>query len=495
MDNQKPDISPHLAEYYYILSKHKWIIIGSLIIMVTLTMFFTFRMKPVYRTVATIVVDEMQIKSPFSGQRIDFASYVSQTLTFNTHMKLIVSRPVLEEVIRRLKLDRQNKDIEVGVFKEIIAQVKENIRLLLDQEEKFLTPEEELSKSVATLLAKIDLQEVVDTRLIKISVESHDPAMAMKIANTQANAYIEFNIDSRLKSSKNTLSWMSDQLYEMKTNLEDSEEAFLAYKERESLFSVEGKQNLIARKISDFNDTQLKARNKRLEVEAKLQLLKRSLASRAGNLGVRSLIGNQFIDNLNTQLLDAEVELSRLEKVYKSKHPKVVQIRTKIDKTRKKLAQEIKKEIKSLQAERTVLLAREKAMGKAMADFEQEALMTNRKELKYSILQRNVQTNQKLYDALLSKIKESNVIKDADVSNIRIVEKAVLPLSPFKPKKKLNFALSIVFGLMTGVGLAFLLEYMDRSLRTEEDVQRYLDLPVLSVVPEADKAKSKAYGA
>ena len=96
MDNQKPDISPHLSEYYYILSKHKWIIIGSLIIMVTLTMFFTFRMKPVYRATATLVIDKEQSKSPLTGERMDFESYVSQSLTFNTHFKLITSRQVLE---------------------------------------------------------------------------------------------------------------------------------------------------------------------------------------------------------------------------------------------------------------------------------------------------------------------------------------------------------------------------------------------------------------
>ena len=495
MNNQKPDISPHLAEYYYILSKHKWIIIGSLIIMVTLTMFFTFQMKPVYRATATLVIDKEQSKSPLTGERMDFESYVSQSLTFNTHFKLITSRQVLEEVIRRLKLDRQDEDIEVGVFKEILAQVKENIRLLLDQEEKVLTPEEQLTGTVETLNENLDIEEVRDTRLLKISVEDHDPALSKDIANSLASAYIEFNIGNRLKSSKNTLSWMSDQLYEMKKKLEDSEEAFLAYKQRENLFSVEGKQKVIAQKIADFNDAQLEARNKRLEVAAKLQQLKRSLASGAGILNIRSLIGSPLIENLNSQLLDAEVELSRLSKVYKPKHPKIVQIKTKIEKTRKKLTQEVGKEIKSLEAEQAVLLAREKAMGKTIADFDQEALSTNRKELKYSILQRSVTTNQKLYDTLLSKVEESNVVKDADVSNIRIVERAVLPLSPVKPKKKLNLALSIIFGLMTGVGLAFLLEYMDRSLRTEEDVQRYMDLPVLSVVPEADKAKSKAYGA
>ena len=493
MDNQKPDISPHLAEYYYILSKHKWIIIGSLIIMVTLTMFFTFRMKPVYRSTATLVIDKEQSKSPLTGERMDFESYVSQSLTFNTHFKLITSRQVLEEVIRRLKLDRQDEDMEVGVFKEILAQVKENIRLLLDQEEKTLSPDEQLTETVRTLNENLDIEEVRDTRLLKISVEDHDPELSMDIANSLASAYIEFNIANRLKSSKNTLSWMSDQLYETKKKLEDSEEAFLAYKQRENLFSVEGKQKVIAQKIADFNDAQLEARNKRLEVAAKLQQLKRSLASGAGILNIRSLIGSPLIENLNSQLLDAEVELSRIGKVYKSKHPKIVQIKTKIDKTKRKLTQEVRKEIKSLEAEQAVLLAREKAMGKTIADFDQEALSTNRKELKYSILQRSVTTNQKLYDTLLSKVEESNVLKDADVSNIRIVERAVVPLSPVKPKKKLNLALSVIFGLMTGVGLAFLLEYMDRSLRTEEDVQRYMDLPVLSVVPEADKAKSTAY--
>ena len=494
MENQKPDISPHLAEYYYILSKHKWIIIGSLIIMVTLTMFFTFRMKPIYRATATLVIDKEQSKSPLTGERMDFESYVSQSLTFNTHFKLITSRQVMEEVIRRLKLDRRDEDIEVSLWKELLAQVRENIRLLLDQEEESLTPEAELTRTVEALHENINIEEVRDTRLLKISVQDHDPEVAMDIANSLASSYIEFNIANRLKSSKNTLSWMSDQLYEMKKKLEDSEEAFLAYKQRENLFSVEGKQKVIAQKIADFNDAQLEARNKRFEVDAKLQQLKLSLASGVGHMDVRSLISNPRIDNLNTQLLDAEVEFSRLGKVYKSKHPKIVQITSKIDKTKKKLAQEVAKEIQSLKAERAVLLAREKAMEKTIADFDQEALMTNRKELKYSILQRSVRTNQKLYDTLLSKIEESNVVKDADVSNILVVEKAVLPLSPVKPKKKLNLALSIIFGLMTGVGLAFLLEYMDRSLRTEEDVQRYMDLPVLSVVPEADKAKSKAYG-
>ncbi len=508
MNNQESYISPdlaeesslNLAEYYYILSKRKWIIISSLIIVVTLTMYFTFRMTPVYRATTTVVIDKEERKSPLTGESMDFETYVSQSLTFKTHLTLITSRQVLEEVIRRFRPDRTNKnkdtgDVEINPWKEFLAQVRENIRVLLGQEEQTLTPDAELTRAIGGLRARTAISEVTDTRLLKISVQDQNPAVAMDTANSVANAYIEFNISNRLTSSKNTLSWMSDQLYEMKKKLEDSEEEFLAYKQREKLFSIEGKQAVIAEKIAGFNDSLLVTRNKRIELEAKLRQFKRSLASGAGYLDIRSLISNAHIDALNTQLLDGEVEISRLGKVYKSKHPKIIQLKTKINGARKKLTQEVRKEIKSLQAEREVLLTREGTMEKSIADFDQEAMTTNRKELKYNILRRNVTTNQKLYDTLLSKIKESNVTKDADVSNIRIVEKAFLPLSPIKPNKKRNFLMSIILGLVTGVGLTFLLEYMDRSLRTEEDVQRYMDLSVLSVVPEVDKGKSTAYGA
>ncbi|GAF74920.1 unnamed protein product, partial [marine sediment metagenome] len=327
------------------------------------------------------------------------------------------------------------------------------------------------------------------TRLLKISIEDHDEIMAMDMANSLSRAYIEFNIANRLRSSQNTLSWMTDQLYGMKKKLEDAEEQFLTYKQQEKLFSVEGRQKVIAQKIEDFNDAYIKSRNKRLELEAKLKELRRSSQGGVNIVHVRSLIQNPLIDNLYSQLLTSEVELSRLSKVYKSKHPKVVQIKTKIDNTRNKLQEELKKEVQSLESERSVLLAREKVLQKTIADFEGEALGANRKELRYTILERNVETNQRLYDTLLSKIKESNIVGTVDVSNIRIAEKAVLPQSPVKPKKKLNLILSIIFGLMTGIGLSFLWEYLDRSLRTEEDVQRYLDMTVLSVIPVADLAK------
>jgi uncharacterized protein involved in exopolysaccharide biosynthesis len=192
-------------------------------------------------------------------------------------------------------------------------------------------------------------------------------------------------------------------------------------------------------------------------------------------------------------LVNAEVELSRIRKVYKAKHPKVIEVKTRISNTRKKLHQEVRKERGNIEAERDVLLVKEEVFQKTMGDFEKEAMSTNKKELNYTILKRNVEMNQRLYDTILSRLKEVDITGNVDVGNIRITEKAVLPAAPASPSKRRNVTFGIILGLMIGIGLSFLWEYLDRSIRTEDDIHRYLGVPILSVIPVADQGSGKYY--
>lgn len=484
------DRPKHLSEYYFILTKRKWKIIAACIICIGLALFHNATLQPVYKTTATIVIESERRTSPITGQIMDYESFYLGEINFNTHFKLITSRPVLERVVKNLKLD-QIATTEASQKKSdptFAAKFKQNIGLLLKRKNKPVVPVDNMEKFIAELRGDIDIEHVEDTRLLKINIINSDPVLAKNIANTLAKSYIDFNIENKLKSSRNTLSWMTDQLYATKKKLEDSEEEFLAYKQKEKLFSFSGKQDLIASKIADFNESYLKARNRRLELDAKLKELMPS-KSDANILYARSVILNPVIDTLYSQLLDQEVEISQLSKVFKPKHPKLVQAKTKMDKTRKKLNEEVLKEVENLKFERSILSAKEKVLQKTMADFENEALETNRQELNYKIYQRNVETNQKLYDILLSKVKESNIIDNIDVSNIRIVEQAVIPRSPVIQNKMRNLMLGLILGLMGGVGIVFFFEYLDRSLRTEEDVRRHLGLPVLAVIPEVENKK------
>jgi uncharacterized protein involved in exopolysaccharide biosynthesis len=490
----------HITDYYHILVKHKWTIIVSLVIIVGLAIWHNARFIPIYRANSTIIIDKESMRSPLTGQRMDYETYLSESMTFNTHFKLITSRPVLERVIKDLKLDQMNgkqretKLGEISPFRQHISRFKKNIRLLFRGKEKTPPPTDRMTGLIQALRGMVNTQPIEETRLLNINVLNPDPVMARDVANAVAQAYIDFNVDNRLKSSQSTLKWLTDHLYEMKKELEDAEQEFLLFKQRVRLISPEESQRMIAQKMTDFNNAYLQARNRRLELNTKLKQLSGASASGGDVSHLRSLIASPVIETLYSQLINAEGKLSRLGKVYKPKHPQVVEVKTRIDDTRKKIDEEIKKETGNLKAERDVLSAKEKGLQKTMADFEEEAMETNKKELNFTILKRNVEMNQELYDTILSRLKEADITGNIDVSNIRITEKAVLPRFPISPNKKRNLILGIIVGLMIGIGISFFWEYLDRSFHTEDDVQKYLGLPVLSVIPLAEQASGKSYG-
>jgi succinoglycan biosynthesis transport protein ExoP len=483
--------SKHLSEYYFLFLKHKWVIIAACLIGVSLSIYRNSGLIPMFKTSATIVIEGDRRTSPITGQRMNYENFYLGTLSFNTHLKLMTSRPVLERVIKNLKLDQINKEDlqKTKPAKTLLSTLKQNINLLLGKKTTPSVVIDKMAQQVASLKGKITIEPVEDTRLLKITATDLDPVNAKNIANAIAKSYIDFNIENRLKSSRNTLSWLTDQLYEMKKKLEDSEEEFLTYKQKEKIFSFTGKQDLIGQKIADFNNSYIQTRNKRLEIDSKLKELNPSSGPDPNIFYARSVILNPVIDSLYSQLLDQEVMISQLGKVFKPKHPNLIQAKTKLKNTRKKLHEEVLKEVENLKFERSILFAKEKILQNTIADFENEALDGNRQELKYNIFQRNVETNQKLYDILLSKVKESNITDNIDVSTIRIVEEAITPKWPLSQNKLRKIMMGFVFGLIAGIGLVLFFEYLDRSLRDEEDVQKYIGVPVLSVVPEAANKK------
>lgn len=499
IDHMQDEQVTHLADYLYVLIRHRWLIVVSLLFTVSLVLWHHSGFIPIYQATATLIIDKESMRSPLTGQRMDYDTYLSESMTFNTHFRLITSRSVLERVVKDMKLDkmdakeRETTLVEISPFRQHLAKLKKNIRLLLGRKEKTPPSQDRMTGLVQALRGMVRTEPVEETRLLNIIVSNPDPLMAVDFANSVAQAYIDFNIDNRLQSSQNTLGWLTNHLYEMKKDLEDAEQEFLAFKQKVSLISPEESQRMISQKMREFNDAYIQARNRRLELNAKLEQLKGISTSGDDISHLRSLIAAPLIDQLYSQLVNAEVELSRIRKVYKAKHPKVIEVKTRISNTRKKLHQEVKKERGNIEAERDVLLVKEEVFQKTMGDFEKEAMSTNKKELNYTILKRNVEMNQRLYDTILGRLKEVDITGNVDVGNIRITEKAVLPSAPASPSRRRNVTFGIILGLMMGVGLSFLWEYLDRSIRTEEDIHRYLGVPILSVIPFADQGDSYPY--
>ena len=329
---------------------------------------------------------------------------------------------------------------------------------------------------------------------MQILVEDTDPVLARDIANTLARSYIQFNITNSMQASQNSFQTMQEQSYEMKKKLEDADREFLNFKQNEQLFSITGKQDAIAQKISEFNALAVKNRSELQELTTRLNELQALTAGKDLEVvRIRSLLNNPVIDRLNEQLIEAEIELSKLRKVYRDIHPKVVRVLGAIEDTKKEIKNQVDTELANMKNQQSLLLAKEKNLQKNIAELEKESLELGQKEVHYAVLQRNVDTSQKIYDTLLEKLSESDITESYTSEPIRIVEVAQVPLSPVRPDKMRSILISIAVGLLIGVGLAFFVENLDRTIHTEDDVQKYYNLPVLTVVPIASQA-GKGYG-
>jgi len=491
MEQQKTaavDESIHLSSYISVLRERKLLIISCVIITVFVVMFRTFLMKPVYSAAAVLVIDKENRNTPITGGEIDVGSYQDQLLTFNTHFKLIKSKPVIEEVIHELKLDQQKNALDATSFGGRLQYYKDNIKLMLQMDKVVPSEQDRMGQLIQSVGGMVNIKSTRETRLMTIAVNNTNAALASRIANAIGSKYIEFDYTSRLDSSQKNISFMNQEMYELKKKVEDDEQAFLEYKRSKNVFSYEGKQKVIEQNITELNNEYLITKNKRRALDAKILEIEKQMSSSAEIFHNRSILSNAMIDGLYATLINLEMEANKIGEVFKGRHPKIIQINSEIAKARDKLRTELQKEVANIESERSVLQAREEIVAKTIEDYERDALTTGSQEIHYAFLQRNLKTSQALYDTVLARIKESQInTSGLPSSNIRIVEQATVPQSPIAPNKMKNLLLSIVVGCFGGVGLAFFFTYLDRSIRTEDDVEMYLQMPLLAVIPLGDE--------
>jgi uncharacterized protein involved in exopolysaccharide biosynthesis len=459
-------------------------------------LFFSFFSDPMYEATARLLIEGQETAPSVISPETKYESFQSQVVDLNTHLELIKSDPVISSVIDTLKLDDEQRarDLEVGFFRQMILTARNNAAKILKFSNPDISPREKRQYLIESIKDKITIRLVRDTKLVTISVRDRYPERSAAIANTIAEKYIEFDMDKKMEATARQLEWMQNELYHVKQKLEDEERNFFDFKQEQKIFSFKGKQDLKEQKIREFNEEYLKVKNERQQLDAIIEELRQHLAQSDQIVNVSSLTDNETLEKLYNTIVDLTVELNGLSNVYKSKHPIIIQKTTTLEKSKKRFTEEIGKELDNLGSRRAMLFSSEKRLLQSVEDFEKEALDTNSKELSYIMLQRRVDENRNLYDTLMTRIRESDLLKSSDTSNLRIVMPAEIPVAPVSPKKKKNLVIGLVAGLMAGFLLAFFSEYMDRTIRTEEELQAYLGLPVLSVIPKAEAVSREGAG-
>jgi len=457
----------HLRDYLQILYKRRYTALTFFIIVFAVVIIGTLSTTPVYKATTKILIEKAE---PYNLTMMYpyYSPYDPEY--YETQYQLIKSKAVAQKVVTMLSLETTYASYFKGGEKLLSSSGSNAAEMLSD-----------------IVSGGIVVAPVKNSKIIDVSYLSTNPDFATHIVNSVARAYIEEILEMRMSASRYSLEWMTKKAEEEKTKLEQSERALQEYMKSHDIVTLQDKVAITPEKLTEFNALLIRAETKRKEVES----LYNQVVGVTKNLKeaetIPAIASEPTVQSLRGQILKAEQNIEELSKKYGKKHPAMIKADEEAKVLRQKREQEIRRVINSIKNEYDLAKANESSLRITLANTKAEAQSLSEKFIDYGVLTREVETNRQLFDALIKRIKEQSVTEEVKSVNVWVVEKAEKPLSPVKPRKVLNLFLGVIVGLLGGIGLAFFFEYLDNTIKTPEDIENRLGLPILGTVPLLSK--------
>jgi polysaccharide biosynthesis transport protein len=480
----------HLKDYLSIIRRRRHVVMISSVLLITTVALLSFLSPRTYQATAQILIEK--VSYPIGDAKGALTKESRGEDIYLTQFKLLQSRGLAMEVIAQLQLWSEFNPalVKDTVQQESVPGVPQGYKTgLIVPHNQQIPDNVDKADIVDWYLGNLRIEPVQNTNLFHVSFLSRSPEMAARIANAHASAYIKENVEARLSASQHVLEWLKNQLEQQKTNLEISQRSSHEYKKAHKIVSFDDRQNIVSQQLADLNATLTKIRAERLAKQTIFDQLESFNSGSENVFSLPEVSGDPVIQNLRAQLIQQKTRRTEMSANYGPKHPKMIDIESGIKQTEEELASEVQRLSRSIQAEMDRALANERSFQR-MLDSQKAAAMTfNEKAINYEVLTQEVQSNQQLYDTLLKQAKELGLASVFDNSNIRIVEEAEVPKTPVSPKTFWNILLSIMVSMIMGPCLAFIFEYMDNTVRTPEDVQRKLGIPLLGTIPHYERQR------
>jgi capsular exopolysaccharide synthesis family protein len=328
-------------------------------------------------------------------------------------------------------------------------------------------------------LGSLSVKRVPNSRLMDVSFESTDPQLAARIVNAHIATYIEQNFRSRYEATTRATTWLADQLSELKVKVQKAEDARIAYERQNQIWTLDDKQNITTQRLGDVNKELTEAQSERMKKESLYQFAK------AGNLdAVPQVQSNSALVDLLKKRTEISSQYADALGQYGPNFPKVQRLQAQLKEADDSIEREKKKILDVLESDYQEVRQREVLLTQRLDQQKSEANQMAEKLVEYNILKREAEANKSLYDGLMTKLKETAISQGLRSSNIRVVDPAMIPSTPARPAKARNVMLAFLVGLVGGIGLALLREYLDNTVKTPDDVETLARLPSLAVVPQ-----------
>jgi capsular exopolysaccharide synthesis family protein len=504
----------HLHELWRTIRKHKWLIMTIVVVVTSIVTVEAYRAKPVYSSTSIIELGKentTMVKSTAGDVVIqtDDTDLYYPEMSIKTKMLKLMSEPLLEDVVVGLNLDKNSKFSDVGrktsywealqtLGSRLSGQKQEEPARTVIQSSPMesssdiaRTPEdsERLAPYVGIIAGGLEVEQIKDTRALKVTYTHTDPDISAAIANGVAQTFIDSSFRSRTEKFTNASDWLDRTTRELKAKVQQAEQELADYTRTHNIFSTEGKETLTTEKLSRLHEQATRVETERILKQSVYEEVK---AGRAAQLP--AAFQDQKIAGLRVKMDELQAQSDRLNMKYGPDNPIVIDIKQQVLTTESQIESSRKALEEKLKSEYELAMRDETSLKSALNLAKGEAVQQNQDAIQYNILKQEVETNKQMYQDFLQKTNQAKVEVAQQHNNLRLIQPARVPRAPVGPGRFRTILFGLLLSFAGGIGLAFVLEYLDNSIKTVEDIGRYVRLPALGVIPAISANTARRLG-
>lgn len=440
-----------------LLWRRKWLILAITAMLVSSVALWTYRQRPLYLASASLIVDQQMPQVLGNVQEVVDISPNAYRETQNymeTQVTVACSAAVLRGAAERLNLPRLDEFWPV------------------ERKGGYRGPRD-LDAATALLSGMVGCSARRKASIIDVTVTHGSATLAAQLATSVAQAFIDHNMEHKLSATTSAMHWLAQRAEELKSKLEAAEAQLYAYRKEHDLISVtlEDRQSLQSDELRALSARLNEVRNERITLTAKVEQLKSLRLGEVAAVPALPILRAPLLQELKLTLFRARGVYRELGERYGDKHPKALAQLGRVRQAERDLRQEIDSLIVGTQRELSEARRSETMLRDAIGESKRDAFATNARMMQYFRLQRNAENARSVYQMLLSRMSEGDLTSKLRANNVRLLESATVPALPIYPRKRFNLLASLFFGLLLGVGLAFVLKLLDTRLTSTEDVQ------------------------
>jgi succinoglycan biosynthesis transport protein ExoP len=465
-----------LQDYWYILLRYRKTLLGFILGGLAAAIAISLIQTPIYR-VRTSLDIQGGASTELKGANESSDSYTTPESYVETQVKLLQSESLLEDVIDKLKLqdDRPASGLRALVYRAVHIFPLPGISRLPQREQLIRQMQRNLTVQISG-----------NSHLLEVIYESPNPQRAADVANTLVSEFIELSQEERWKAAQGTADWLTKHLDEMKVQLEASEAQLQNYAGTSGLSltpesesgSGSEKESLAESRLKELQDELSKAQSERIANDAKYEEAKNKPAD-----SLPEIQEDQTMSEYRQKLAALEQQEAELSATLTPDHYKVRRVEAQINELKAEMQKERSNVVQRIRNEYAASLRREQLLSEAHSDQERTVADQSSKVIHYDTLKRDVDSNRRLYEMMLQRVKEASLIAAMRDSNVLVVDRARPPLLPYRPNLPMNSGIGLFGGLLLGLGFVVVRERVDRRITAPGDMQVYLDLPELGVIP------------